>query len=65
MQSVRNQQSIVSLRKGIRMAGIRKTGMESLDQKIEQAMQKVIKTKTAHEQAVDELQILLDKKKAL
>ncbi len=47
------------------MARTRKTGMESLEQKIEQAKQKVIKTKTAHEQAVDELQILLDKKKAL
>lgn len=47
------------------MARTRKTGMESLNQKIEQAKQKVIKTKAAHEQAVDELQILLDKKKAL
>lgn len=55
----------MSLRKEIRMARTRKTGMESLNQKIEQAKQKVIKTKAAHEQAVDELQILLDKKKAL
>ena len=39
--------------------------MESLDQKIEQAKQKVIKTNAAHEKAVDELQILLDKKKTL
>ena len=47
------------------MARKRKAGMESLDQKIEAAKQKVIKTKAAHEKAVDELQVLLDKKKAL
>ena len=47
------------------MARTRKNGQETLDQKIELAKQKVIKTKTAHEKAVDELQVLLDKKKAL
>lgn len=47
------------------MAGTRKSGQETLDQKIELAKQKVIKTKAAHEKAVDELQVLLDKKKAL
>jgi len=47
------------------MARKPKGGMESLDQKIEAAKQKVIKTKVAHEKAVDELQVLLDKKKAL
>jgi hypothetical protein len=47
------------------MARPRKTGAEGLEQKIEQAKQKVIKTKAAHERAVDELQVLLDKKKAL
>jgi hypothetical protein len=50
---------------GNTMARTRKTGAESLEQKIEKAKQKVIKTKAAHEQAVDELQVLLDKKKAL
>jgi hypothetical protein len=49
---------------GQEMARTRRTGAESLEQKIEQAKQKVIKTKEAHEQAVDELQVLLDKKKA-
>ena len=47
------------------MAGTRKSGQETLDQKIELAKQKVIRTKAAHEKAVDELQVLLDKKKAL
>lgn len=47
------------------MARVRKSGQETLDQKIELAKQKVIKTKAAHEKAVDELQVLLDKKKAL
>jgi len=47
------------------MARPRKSGQETLDQKIELAKQKVIKTKAAHEKAVDELQVLLDKKKAL
>lgn len=47
------------------MARTRKSGQETLDQKIELAKQKVIKTKAAHEKAVDELQVLLDKKKAL
>ena len=44
---------------------IRKNSKDTLDQKIEKAKQKVIRTKAAHEKAVDELQILLDKKKAL
>ncbi len=39
--------------------------MASLEQKVEQAKQKVIKREAVHEQEVDELQILLDKKKAL
>ncbi|MDO4194501.1 MAG: hypothetical protein Q4D24_14510 [Erysipelotrichaceae bacterium] len=47
------------------MARTRKSGQETLDQKIELAKQKVIKTKAAYEKAVDELQVLLDKKKAL
>ena len=47
------------------MVRTRKSGQETLDQKIELAKQKVIKTKAAHEKAVDELQVLLDKKKAL
>lgn len=47
------------------MARTRKSGQETLEQKIELAKQKVIKTKAAHEKAVDELQVLLDKKKAL
>ena len=47
------------------MARTRKTGQETLDQKIEMAKQKVIKTKAAHDKAVDELQVLLDKKKAM
>lgn len=49
----------------VKMARTRKSGQETLDQKIELAKQKVIKTKAAHEKAVDELQVLLDKKKAL
>ena len=47
------------------MARTRKNGQETLDKKIELAKQKVIKTKAAHEKAVGELQVLLDKKKAL
>lgn len=49
----------------MKMARTRKSGQETLEQKIELAKQKVIKTKAAHEKAVDELQVLLDKKKAL
>ncbi len=47
------------------MARTRRTGMELLEQQIEQAKQKVIKTKVAYEKATDELQVLIDKKKAL
>ena len=36
----------------------------ALAQKIEEAQQKVIRTKAAHEKAVDELQKLLDKRDA-
>lgn len=43
----------------------RKYNINALDEKIEIGKQKVIKTKAAYEKAVDELQILLDKKKAL
>ena len=39
----------------------RATPSESLDQKIEKAQAKVIRTKAAYDKAVDELQILLDK----
>ena len=42
----------------------RATPGESLDQKIEKAQTKVNRTKTAYEKAVDELQILLDKRDA-
>ena len=42
----------------------RSTPGESLDQKIEKAQTKVNRTKTAYEKAVDELQILLDKRDA-
>lgn len=37
---------------------------ETLEQQIEKAQQKVIKTKQAYEHAVDELQKLLDKRDA-
>ena len=43
----------------------RKTGRETLEQKIEQAQQKVVRTKAAYDKAVDELQLLIDKKRAL
>lgn len=46
------------------MARVRVTGMEALEQKIEKAQEKVIRTKEAHEKAVDELQELLDKQMA-
>ncbi len=48
----------------INMARVRATGMEALEQKIEKAQEKVIRTKEAHEKAVDELQELLDKQMA-
>lgn len=43
----------------------RTIGMESLRQKIEKAQDKVIRTKAAYDEAVDELQKLLDKQTAL
>lgn len=43
----------------------RTVGLESLEEKIEKAQQKVIKTKAAYDNAVDELQVLLDKQTAL
>ncbi|MBQ8665611.1 MAG: hypothetical protein IJ526_01960 [Lachnospiraceae bacterium] len=46
------------------MARVRATGMEALEQKIEKAQEKVIRTKKAHEKAVEELQELLDKQAA-
>lgn len=43
----------------------RTTGMHTLTQKIEKAQARVIKTKLMHEDAVAELQKLLDKRDAL
>lgn len=43
----------------------RTMGMEVLEQKIEKAKAKVIRSKTAYDNAVDELQTLLDKQTAL
>lgn len=43
----------------------RTIGMESLKQKIEKAQDKVVRTKAAYDEAVDELQKLLDKQTAL
>ena len=40
-------------------------GLEALEQKIEKAKKKVIRTKDAYDGAVDELQALLDKQTAL
>lgn len=42
----------------------RATSDETLEQKIVKAQEKVVRTATAHEKAVDELQILLDKRDA-
>ena len=42
----------------------RATSDETLEQKILKAQEKVAKTAAAHEKAVDELQILLDKRDA-
>ena len=42
----------------------RATSDETLEQKILKAQEKVARTATAHEKAVDELQILLDKRDA-
>ncbi len=46
------------------MARVRATGKEALEQKIEKAQEKVIRTKEAYEKAVDELQELLDRQMA-
>jgi len=46
-----------------RKAGI--TAVAFLEQQIEKAQDKVMKTKAAHEKAVDVLQALLDKRDAL
>lgn len=43
----------------------RTVGMEALEDKIEKAQQKVVRTKAAYDNAVDELQALLDKQTAL
>ena len=43
----------------------RKSSRDTLEEKIEQAQQRVIKTKAAYDKAVDDLQILIDKKKAM
>ena len=40
----------------------RATSDETLEQKILKAQEKVVRTAAAHEKAVDELQILLDKR---
>ena len=42
----------------------RATSDETLEQKIVKAQEKVVRTEAAHEKAVDELQILLDKRDA-
>jgi hypothetical protein len=42
----------------------RTTSEETLEQKITKAQEKVARTAAAHEKAVDELQILLDKRDA-
>ena len=42
----------------------RATSDDTLEQKIIKAQEKVARTATAHEKAVDELQILLDKRDA-
>ena len=39
-------------------------GKDSLEQKIEKAQQRVIRTKAAYDEAVDDLQKLLDKQTA-
>ncbi|MCD7813657.1 MAG: hypothetical protein LUH20_06340 [Lachnospiraceae bacterium] len=43
----------------------RTVGMEALEQKIEKAQERVIRTKAAYDEAVNDLQELLDKKTAL
>lgn len=46
------------------MARGRKTAADTLEQQIEKAQEKVIKTKAAYDRAVDALQKLLDKRDA-
>lgn len=46
------------------MARGRKTAADTLEQQIERAQEKVIKTKAAYDRAVDALQKLLDKRDA-
>ena len=43
----------------------RTMGMDALEQKISNAQAKVVRTKASYEKAVDDLQILLDKRTAL
>jgi len=43
----------------------RTVGLESLEQKIEIAQERVIRTKSVYDSAVDDLQKLLDKRTAL
>lgn len=47
------------------MARIRRTGMQLPEWKIEQAEEKVAKTRAAHNTAVEELKKLTDERKAL
>ncbi len=47
------------------MARTRATSMEALEKKIEAGQQKVLRTKAAYDEAVEELQKLLDKRTAL
>lgn len=46
------------------MRGRKASGTISIEQQIEKAQEKVIKTKAAYEKAVEELQKLLDKRDA-
>ena len=46
------------------MRGRKASGTISIEQQIEKAQEKVIRTKAAYEKAVDELQKLLDKRDA-
>ena len=46
------------------MARVRRTAAQALELKIEQAEEKVAKTRAAHDKAVDELKKLYDARKA-
>lgn len=46
------------------MARMRRTSEQALDLKIEQAQERVAKTRAAHEKAVDDLKKLMDIRKA-